>query len=161
MQRIGPFDRPRVPIVVNQGSFFSREDHLEICLNTFRRYEVVGNKELKRLKEFYEKTPEGDWEILTRSVVVALDRRMSSRQAHIDYSNKLKENGNMIFGVAILNEDEKMIGSAVVYDFPSRRELNICLKKEPYILNNVWQKIDIKPCKVGPSFVSDFKILKK
>ena len=91
----------------------------------------------------------------------ALERRMSSRQAHIDYCEKLKENGNMTFGIAILNKDEKMIGSAVVYDFPSREELNTILKNEPYIINNVWQKIDIKPCKVGPSFVNDFKVLKK
>ena len=30
----------------------------------------------------------------------ALERRMSSRQAHIDYCEKLKENGNMTFGIA-------------------------------------------------------------
>ena len=91
----------------------------------------------------------------------ALERRMSSRQGHLDYSDKLKENGNMIFGIAILNENEKMIGSAVVYDLPSREELYTILKNEPYIVNNVWQKIDIQPCKVGPSFVNDFKLLKK
>ena len=83
----------------------------------------------------------------------ALDRRMSSRQAHIDYNNTLKKSRTIIFGVAILNEDEMMIGSAAIYNFPSRKELDACLKKEPYIVNNVWQKIEIQPCKIGPSFV--------
>ena len=89
----------------------------------------------------------------------ALERRLSSRQAHIDYSNKLKENGNMIFGAAILDKNEKMIGSAIVYEFPSREELDSCLRKEPYVTNKVWQKIEIKSCKVGPSFINDFKAL--
>ena len=84
---------------------------------------------------------------------------MSSRQAHIDYSNELKEKNGLIFGVAILNENEKMIGSVVIYDFPSRKELDSWLEKEPYITNKVWQKIEIKPCKIGPSFVNDFKTL--
>ncbi len=87
----------------------------------------------------------------------ALERRLSVRQSHIDYSNKLKENGNMIFGVAILGEAEKMIGSVVVYNFSSREDLNSCLEKEPYVISKVWQKIEIKPCKIGPSFVNDFK----
>ena len=87
----------------------------------------------------------------------ALDRRLSARQSHINYSNKLKENGNMIFGVAILDENEKMVGSVVVYDFSSRKELDSCLEREPYIVDKVWQKIDIQPCKVGPSFVNSFK----
>ena len=91
----------------------------------------------------------------------ALERRLSVRQSHIDYSNELKKEGGLVFGVAIVDENQKMIGSAVVYNFPSRKELDTWLEKEPYITNKVWQKIEIQPCKVGPSSINDFPFLKK
>ena len=31
------------------------------------------------------------------------------------------------------------------------------LEKEPYIIGKVWQKIEIVPCKIGPSFEGLFK----
>ena len=88
----------------------------------------------------------------------ALERRLNVRQSHLQYCDVLKQNGNMIFGVAILDKNEKMIGSMVVYDFLTKTELDKCLSNEPYIINKVWQKIEIKPCKIGPSFVKDFKL---
>jgi uncharacterized protein len=79
----------------------------------------------------------------------ALNRRMKVRQEHFDKIGNLKRNGEFIFGGAILDDDGKMIGSAIVYDFPDRAALDEHLKKEPYINNDVWKRIEIKPFRLA------------
>lgn len=80
-------------------------------------------------------------------------RRLQSREGHIKLLDKLKAEAKMLFGTAIFDEArEKMIGSAIVCDFSSREELEEYLKQEPYVINRVWEKIEIKACQVGPTF---------
>lgn len=81
----------------------------------------------------------------------ALERRLNARADHIALGDELVERGNMLFGVALLDGD-RMIGSALVVDFPSREVLDQWLETEPYVVGNVWQRIDVQPCRVGPSF---------
>ncbi|TCN26195.1 YciI family protein [Mesobacillus foraminis] len=50
-----------------------------------------------------------------------------------------------------------MIGSMMVVDYPSREELDKWLKEEPYVVGNVWQNIEIKPCRVAPIFMELYK----
>lgn len=57
-------------------------------------------------------------------------------------------------GVALLNEDGQMIGSVMILNYPSRKELDDWLRIEPYVINNVWEKIEITPCKVGSTFLN-------
>jgi uncharacterized protein YciI len=83
----------------------------------------------------------------------ALNRRLVVREAHIVLGNKMRDAGKMLYGAAILDDAEKMIGSILICDFDSRQELDDWLKIEPYVTGNVWQNIEVKPCKVGPSFV--------
>lgn len=87
----------------------------------------------------------------------ALNRRLLVRKAHIALGDQLRAEGKMLYGAAILDENEKMIGSILICDFNSRQELDEWLKIEPYVVANVWQKIEIKPCKVGPSFIEASK----
>lgn len=82
----------------------------------------------------------------------ALARRLAAREAHIARSDELIAAGRMLYGVAILDEDDRMIGSVMVVDFPDRAGLDAWLDTEPYVSGGVWQTIDIKPCRVGPSF---------
>ena len=82
----------------------------------------------------------------------ALSRRIAAREQHVLFSNELIKKGQMIFGVALLDENGKMIGSSCVYDFPAKEDLENMLKSEPYITEKVWEKIEISLCKVGPSF---------
>lgn len=56
-------------------------------------------------------------------------------------------------GAALLDEKGQMFGSVMILDYPSRKELDGWLRIEPYLVNKVWEKIEIKPCKVGPSFM--------
>jgi uncharacterized protein YciI len=79
----------------------------------------------------------------------ALERRMKARPEHLEKIAVLKKRGAFLFGGAILDENEKMIGSMIVYEFPDRAALDESLKNEPYVINGVWQKIDIRPYRIA------------
>ena len=83
----------------------------------------------------------------------ALERRMKTREAHLKIIEKYRKSGNMMIGAARLNDAGKMIGSVIVADFPSRKELDAWLAEEPFVQDKVWGEIQIEACSVGPSFV--------
>ncbi|MFF3359100.1 YciI family protein [Streptomyces sp. NPDC002917] len=83
----------------------------------------------------------------------ALDRRLAVREQHIALGDKLIAEGHMHFGTAILDSDDKMIGSMLVLEYSTRAELDAWLAIEPYAVSDVWQTIEVKPVRVGPSFV--------
>ncbi len=82
----------------------------------------------------------------------ALERRLASREKHIELGDEAVQKGEQIVGVALLNDEGQMCGSAMIVNFPSRVELDEWLKKEPYITGKVWEKVEVIPCKIGPSF---------
>jgi len=82
----------------------------------------------------------------------ALDRRLRAREAHLALGDELRAKGNMIIGVALLDGDDRMVGSAIVVDFPSRDDVDGWLEVEPYMVGDVWRRVEITPCRVGPSF---------
>ncbi|NUU22215.1 MAG: hypothetical protein HOV68_11990 [Streptomycetaceae bacterium] len=84
----------------------------------------------------------------------ALDRRLRVRDRHIATCDELVAQGRMHFGTAILDDAGTMIGSMLVLDFPTREELDAYLAVEPYVVGDVWREIEIKPCRVGPSFTA-------
>jgi uncharacterized protein len=75
----------------------------------------------------------------------AVQRRLKVREDHLGKIEYLKKAGEFLFGGAILDENGKMIGSMIVYDFPDRQALDERLKDEPYITAGVWEKIEIQP----------------
>lgn len=80
---------------------------------------------------------------------------MSCRAEHIALIDKLRAEGKALMGAALTNDMGQMIGSIITLDM-SAAELDNYLKIEPYIINGVWDtdRIEIKTCKVGPSFVN-------
>lgn len=82
----------------------------------------------------------------------ALDRRLAVRADHIALGDKMRDAGQMLYGAAILDDSGKMVGSVLICEFDSRTQLDEWLKAEPYVTGNVWQKIDVSQCRVGPSF---------
>ncbi|HEY9778202.1 MAG TPA: YciI family protein [Planktothrix sp.] len=84
----------------------------------------------------------------------ALERRMKARDAHLALGDKMRDEGNLLYAVAILDDDGKMVGSNVICEFESRTQLEDWLKEEPYMTGDVWQQVEIHNCKVGPSFAS-------
>ena len=84
----------------------------------------------------------------------AMERRLSVREEHMKLVDTMKNEGKHLFAVALLNENEKMIGSVLIVDFPTREALDGWLKIEPYVVGDVWRRIEITPCKVPPMFMN-------
>lgn len=82
----------------------------------------------------------------------ALERRMATREAHLDALNELKIQGKVLYAAAMLHDDGRMMGSVLFLDFATKHEVDIYLETEPYVLAKVWGKIDIIPCKPAPGF---------
>jgi len=87
----------------------------------------------------------------------AYERRMATRQAHVDSISKHRAKGEIICGIAITDNHDKMIGSVVVTNFPSRAEFDTWLNAEPYIINKVWDNITVLNGQIGPSFIDLIK----
>jgi uncharacterized protein YciI len=79
----------------------------------------------------------------------APERRLRVRQEHLGKISTMKRSGEFLFGGAILNDEGKMIGSMVLYEFPDRATLDKRLEDEPYITERVWEKIEIKPFRLA------------
>jgi len=79
----------------------------------------------------------------------ARDRRMKSRPEHLEKISVVKKAGEFLCGGAILDDSGNMIGSMILYEVPDRATLDTRLKNEPYIYNNVWEKIEIRPFRMA------------
>ena len=79
----------------------------------------------------------------------ALQRRMNVRPHHLDGAKALKQNGNYILGGALLNDQGNMIGSVMVLQFETEEGLEAWEKSEPYIIQKIWESVDVKPFKVA------------
>ena len=75
-----------------------------------------------------------------------LDKRMEVRPRHLEGMQKLSD--HIIVAGGLLDEEGKMKGSALVMDFPSRAELDDYIANEPYVLEGVWEKIEVEQINV-------------
>jgi len=67
----------------------------------------------------------------------------------------MKAEGKALYGIAMLDDEENMIGSVMVMDFPSRAELDEWLKVEPYVVGKVWEKVEVFKARVPSIFYRD------
>lgn len=79
----------------------------------------------------------------------ALDRRMQVRPKHLEGAARLRQTGNYVLGGAILDDAGRMTGSVMVLQFDTDEELEAWKATEPYIVENIWETVDIKPFKVA------------
>lgn len=77
-------------------------------------------------------------------------RRQAARQAHLDGVKALRQSGQFIEGGAMLNDTGEMIGSALIMEFESEQQMREWLNKDPYVVTNVWQTIEIRPFRCAP-----------
>ena len=75
-----------------------------------------------------------------------LEKRMEIRPRHLEGMKKLGT--HIICAGGLLDDEGKMKGSVLIMDFDSRSELDAYLAAEPYVLENVWQKIEVEPMNV-------------
>lgn len=87
----------------------------------------------------------------------ATARRMAVREAHLALVTKMRAEGSVLFGMAIVDSDEKMIGSIMAVNFPSRAECDAWLAVEPYVTGKVWQDITVLDGKLPPTFADLLK----
>lgn len=80
------------------------------------------------------------------------ERRMALRDKHLARANELLAGGNLLYGVALLDEGGRACGSVMVMEFPSRAELDRWLESEPFVVGKVWAEVEVTPCRVGPMF---------
>lgn len=83
----------------------------------------------------------------------AFERRSRARANHLEGIKQLKSEGKALYAAALLNEEGQMNGSIMVFDFPSRVDLDTYLDQEPYVKEGVWQKIEVRACQVGQAFM--------
>ncbi|MBP5539329.1 MAG: hypothetical protein J6X69_05825 [Bacteroidales bacterium] len=70
-----------------------------------------------------------------------LEKRMAVRPRHLEGMARL--GGHVICAGGLLDEAGKMTGSVLVMEFADRNELDDYLSNEPYVLEHVWEKIEI------------------
>lgn len=75
----------------------------------------------------------------------APNRRQAARAAHLENAKRLKAQGKLHLGGAILDDAGNMIGSCMVFEFDTRKEFDACLENDPYIKGKVWKTIEVKP----------------
>ena len=83
----------------------------------------------------------------------ALERRLAARAAHLALGDSMIAAGTLLYAAAILDDNEKMIGSSMIVHFPTRSDLDAWLQQEPYALGGVWKDIQVRRCRPGPSFL--------
>jgi hypothetical protein len=82
----------------------------------------------------------------------ALKRRLALREEHLAVASVLKASGNLLYGVAMLDDAGQPNGSMEVVQFDSRADLDRWLAREPFVTGEVWAEVNVTPCRVGPMF---------
>ena len=90
--------------------------------------------------------------VIARDGHDALKRRLALREEHLAVANRLRASGNLLYGVAMLDDAGQPSGSMEVVKFESRAELNRWLEQEPFVTGQVWAEVEVQPCRVGPMF---------
>ena len=75
-----------------------------------------------------------------------LGKRMEVRPRHLEGMERMKE--HVICAGGLLDEDGKMKGSMLVMEFESRNEIDEYLANEPYVVEHVWDKIEVESINV-------------
>ena len=75
-----------------------------------------------------------------------LDRRMAVRPRHLEGMAKLGK--HIILAGGLLDDEGKMKGSVLILDFEDRSALDDYLKNEPYVVEHVWEKIEVETINV-------------
>ncbi len=75
-----------------------------------------------------------------------LDRRMAVRERHLENMASVK--GTVVCAGGLLDDEGKMKGSVLIVAFESRDLLEEYLRTEPYIVEHVWEKVEVEPMNV-------------
>ena len=85
-----------------------------------------------------------------------LPKRMEVRPRHFENMERMK--GDVACAGGILDEEEKMIGSLLVMEFENCEQLDEYLASEPYVVEHVWERIEVERMNV---VILDKEIIKE
>ena len=71
-----------------------------------------------------------------------LEKRMEVRPRHLE--NMANVPGRVICAGGLLDEEGRMKGSVMIFDFEHREDLDAYLASEPYILEGVWEEVRVE-----------------
>ena len=75
-----------------------------------------------------------------------LEKRMAVRPRHLEGMAKLGE--HIVLAGGLLDDEGQMKGSVLVLDLEDRVALDDYLKNEPYVVEHVWEKIEVETVNV-------------
>ena len=75
-----------------------------------------------------------------------LEKRMEVRPRHLEGMKKLSE--HIICAGGLLDDEGRMKGSVLVMEFPDRKALDEYLNTEPYLTEQVWEKVEVEQMNV-------------
>lgn len=75
-----------------------------------------------------------------------LEKRMEVRPRHLEGMRTLGK--QIVVAGGLLDDAGKMKGSALVMEFQDRAALDKYLESEPYVVEGVWQKVEVEPMNV-------------
>lgn len=71
-----------------------------------------------------------------------LPKRMEVRPRHFENMERMKD--RVVCAGGMLDEFGKMIGSLLVMEFENREQLDDYLSNEPYVVERVWERIEVE-----------------
>lgn len=78
----------------------------------------------------------------------ALGRRLAVRDAHLAGAQRLAENGELLSGGAILDDDGRMIGSSMHVAFADEASFRAWYDAEPYVTGDVWRDVTVRSMRI-------------
>ena len=75
-----------------------------------------------------------------------LEKRMQVRPRHLENLGRI--DGKVVCAGGLLDEAGKMKGSVMIMEFDSRAAFDAYLAAEPYVVEGVWEKVDVEPINV-------------
>ena len=75
-----------------------------------------------------------------------LEKRMAVRPRHLEGMAKLGK--HIVCAGGLLDDEGKPSGSVLVLDFEDRAALDEYLRNEPYVAEQVWEKIEVETLNV-------------
>lgn len=71
-----------------------------------------------------------------------LEKRLEVRPRHLESIERIRK--HVVCAGGLLDDEGKMKGSLLVMEFESRQKFDEYLANEPYVLEHVWEKIDVE-----------------
>lgn len=74
-------------------------------------------------------------------------RRAAGREVHLAGIQELIAAGNFMFGGALLDGDDEVVGSVLIMRFEDKEAFDAWLQTDIYTVSGVWGSVDVRPCR--------------